>query len=237
MAEERDQIDPERETDEIQDEIERTRTEMRETLGEIQQRLSPDRLLHQAKESVQEAAKQKMRSVGLTTDQVRQYLRKYPAHLLVAGAGVTWLVARRRRSNDREYEGSMDTYGDRNHSGTEGEHTSRARQVTEQVRGAAATTGAKAQRAWEQAGSSVERWSRENPLAVGAVALAVGAAVGLSIRRTQVENQAFGDVRDSVVDQAGEVARDLRNTITEKAQGVAEQALNEFGGDRPSSST
>ena len=41
------------ETDEIQREIERTRVEMSETIGEIQDRLRPDHLLQQAKDGVQ----------------------------------------------------------------------------------------------------------------------------------------------------------------------------------------
>ena len=49
------------ETAEIKSEIERTRVEMSETLGEIQERLRPDHLIQQAKDTVADAASGKVR--------------------------------------------------------------------------------------------------------------------------------------------------------------------------------
>jgi ElaB/YqjD/DUF883 family membrane-anchored ribosome-binding protein len=47
---------------------------------------------------------------------------------------------------------------------------------------------------------------RENPLAVGAVALAIGAAIGLSLPHTQVEDEWMGDTKERLFHQAEEVA-------------------------------
>ena len=46
----------------------------------------------------------------------------------------------------------------------------------------------------------------ENPLAVGAVALALGAAVGFAIPSTRYEDQLLGETRARLVDQAGDKA-------------------------------
>jgi ElaB/YqjD/DUF883 family membrane-anchored ribosome-binding protein len=74
---------------------------------------------------------------------------------------------------------------------------------------------------------------RENPLAVGAVALAIGAAVGFTLPGTERENQLMGEARDSLVQQAqsaaqetiekvqqvaGDVAKETEQKVTEKAR-------------------
>lgn len=47
-----------------------------------------------------------------------------------------------------------------------------------------------------------------NPLAVGAVTLALGTAVGLALPQTERENRLMGEARDNLVDRAQEVASD-----------------------------
>jgi len=62
-----------------------------------------------------------------------------------------------------------------------------------------------------------------NPLAVGAVALALGTAVGLTLPQTERENELMGEARDTLVDRAQEVAS---NTF-EKVQRVASEVTTE----------
>jgi len=73
-----------------------------------------------------------------------------------------------------------------------------------------------AQRAEDRLGRALQ----ENPLAVGAVALAFGAAVGLALPQTERENQLMGEARDTLVERAQEFAQDT----TEKIQHVAAEA-------------
>jgi len=63
----------------------------------------------------------------------------------------------------------------------------------------------------------------ENPLAVGAIALAVGAAAGLAVPGTKRENELLGEARDSLVERAQEVA----HGTVEKLQQVAGQVVEE----------
>ena len=49
---------------------------------------------------------------------------------------------------------------------------------------------------------------RDNPMAVGAVALAAGALIGTLMPRTEVEDTYLGETRDTVVDSAREIAED-----------------------------
>lgn len=62
-----------------------------------------------------------------------------------------------------------------------------------------------------------------NPLAVGAIALAVGTAVGLALPQTERENQLMGEARDSLIDRAQEVAQDTM----EKVQRVASEVTQD----------
>ncbi len=62
-----------------------------------------------------------------------------------------------------------------------------------------------------------DHYIEENPLAVGAVALAVGAAVGFSIPSTKYEGQLLGEYRQQVLDKAQNVAGDLVDRVKEVA--------------------
>ena len=62
---------------------------------------------------------------------------------------------------------------------------------------------------------------RENPLAVGAVAIAAGTAVGLVLPTTKFETEYIGETSERFVDKAQEVARDA----IDKVQNAAEQQM------------
>jgi len=64
----------------------------------------------------------------------------------------------------------------------------------------------------------------ENPLAVGAVALAIGTAVGFSLPQTQRENELLGEARDTLIDQAQAVAQDTLEKVQQVAGDVMDQA-------------
>jgi len=64
----------------------------------------------------------------------------------------------------------------------------------------------------------------ENPLAVGAVALAIGTAVGFSLPQTQRENELLGEARDTFIDRAQEVAQDTLEKVQQVAGDVMDQA-------------
>lgn len=67
---------------------------------------------------------------------------------------------------------------------------------------------------------------KENPLAVGAVALAVGAVVGMAIPLTKTENEYMGEYRDNVLEKAQTAASDAIDTVKQVA-GDAQKAIVE----------
>jgi hypothetical protein len=60
---------------------------------------------------------------------------------------------------------------------------------------------------------------RQNPLTVGALAVGVGAAVGLALPQTSREHEVMGEARDTLVEKAQEKAGEAQ----EKVQRVAEE--------------
>ena len=72
----------------------------------------------------------------------------------------------------------------------------------------------------QRASGGFQRMLRENPLAVGTLAVGVGAAVGLAIPETSKEHEVMGEARDNLVDKAQEKVQETH----QKAQRVAEEA-------------
>jgi len=62
----------------------------------------------------------------------------------------------------------------------------------------------------------------ERPLALGAIALGVGAAIGLMVPGTYREDRLMGEMRDQFVGQVSDNAHDLAL----RAQVVAEEAID-----------
>ena len=97
-----------------------------------------------------------------------------------------------------------------------------------------------AQRAYDRAGEygtiaheKYDEYLEENPLALGAIAVAVGAAVGFAIPATHYEGKLMGEAREnlvqkaqdaagSLVDKAKQVASEAGQTIKEEAQALTQ---------------
>jgi gas vesicle protein len=101
----------------------------------------------------------------------------------------------------------------------------------------ARNAGMKGRRVVRNAGTQVrraeqgfERELRANPLAFGAVAVAVGAAIGLLLPATEVEDRLVGEKKDLLLDTAkerfGDIAQQAISTVQEKAGEVTSNLKN-----------
>jgi ElaB/YqjD/DUF883 family membrane-anchored ribosome-binding protein len=104
----------------------------------------------------------------------------------------------------------------------------RARHAVSDVSGRTREVAGRAQRqigyAGRRAGTQLQYWMEHNPLAVGAVAMAVGAAVGMALPETRREQRLMGDARDRVVERGKALAQDAVDRAKQAAQQVVETA-------------
>lgn len=80
-------------------------------------------------------------------------------------------------------------------------------------------------KAKDYAGSAQDKYEHymdENPLAVGAVVVAIGAAVGMAFPSTKAENRLMGDARENLMNKAQETAREAIGKVQEAAGNVTE---------------
>ena len=262
------------ETDDIQREIERTRIEMSETIGEIHERLRPDHLLQQAKDGMKEAATGKvkniMNSAGETAYVAAQrargagnhlawYAKEHPIRIAITLGVIAWWMLRGRGTP--AYLGASDTPWDQDEYGstepglrdkvgamastareTVGEYASTAKQtvgeyassardtVNEYAASAASTAKVASRRVRSAAGtatSATNDWVQENPLAAGALAVAVGAAIGLACPATDYEDRAMGETRDQALARARNVANNIKANVGDKVAAYAEDVVGE----------
>jgi ElaB/YqjD/DUF883 family membrane-anchored ribosome-binding protein len=229
----------------IRAEIVETRAEMSETIDAIQEKLSPQRLMDEAKQSVRDATVGKVTTMMNTVtdkaaevgeqvqDQAQQavmYVRDNPIPALMIGAGVTWLLMRSRgpRPDSYGYGGRSSYSGypsgpryrvrdDMPRPGSETSWTESASDTAERLKQRATEYGRSAE-------TTLERWMRENPLTVGTVALAAGAVIGLGLPRTRTEDAWMGEARDTLVERAQETAQQAVEKVGDVAEQVQQSA-------------
>jgi ElaB/YqjD/DUF883 family membrane-anchored ribosome-binding protein len=280
---------PDRETERIKAEIEDTRAEMGQTINEIQERLSPEHLMGQVKETVREATIGKvervmdkvgekisnvtepaMEAMGRAGETLKETgysltntVRQNPIPCALIGLGIGMFVVNRIRNADggttrlSSYETDFGESGtsrplyagmSRQYSTRSGEYAGASRQYGSSKRGVLDqmkdTAGSFAQDAGERvselghqatesarwAGRGLQRLLQENPLAVGAAAVAVGAAVGLALPATRVEHEYMGEASEKLMDKAQQAARDAMDKVKTAAQGDAQPQAGQPGG-------
>ncbi len=280
---------------ELEAQIAQTRREMGETIDEIQQRLAPDRLKHEAQETVRQATIGKVEDMkdrathtaSNWRDDLVRTVRDNPVPAAMVGLGLGWLFMERSGNgrshygNGRsqpyssEYMGSDYTryqqYYEPSREPSTGERMrERGEEVRERAREAASelesrlqeTTGELEQRAQEtaeqvrqraeqmqqqaeerydemryriqqetrEARYGMQRMMNENPLAVGAVALALGLGVGLLMPSTRQEDELLGPYRDQIVDRAQNKAEETMEqvrSVASEAQSAAKEAMQD----------
>ena len=110
----------------------------------------------------------------------------------------------------------------------------RAREARRAVAERASATGRRVRDASRNAAHATQDRYNESPIGMGAVALAVGLALGYSIPSTRREQRVMGDARDRLADRARERVADARERIegaVERAMPDVKQAVREAARD------
>jgi ElaB/YqjD/DUF883 family membrane-anchored ribosome-binding protein len=172
-------------TGQIRDDIEETRAQMGQTIDEIQERLSPQRLVNQAKDTVREAtvgrAEQMVSDATDTAKSAGQgflaTIRENPIPAALAGIGLGWLIYKSRENMTSNQPRYGDYSGNRSYRPPYGNQPYReqyyrddrpgmkdrtrdtASQVTDQAQQLASQAGDKVQQAASQVQDSASQFA------------------------------------------------------------------------------
>jgi ElaB/YqjD/DUF883 family membrane-anchored ribosome-binding protein len=278
-------VDYAEDTEQIRADIEDTRAEMSQTINEIQERLSPENIVGQVKETVREATigkvERAMERVGETladvTEPAMEYMGragttiketgrsvgnsiwKNPIPVALIGLGVGMLCMRKfgragngydyestssraskagrsslmgqtQHTTGQSYQGSGSYRGSGSYQGSSQGTSNTLDQVKETASDLAHRStetlshlGTRAKDGASAIGTRFNQMIQQNPLAVGAVAVAAGTAVGLLLPTTEFEQEYIGETGEMLVDRAEDVARGA----LDKVQSAAEQMTSE----------
>ncbi len=182
---------PRRDPAELEREAEASRESIRRTMDSLEQRLSPGQMLDQAMRMWRDGDSAFAVNLSRT-------VRSNPVPVLLSSVGLAWLAMADKRAPPPSAD-----------SGTSGLRSAGEKMGSAQAH-AKDTVGAAQDRARDAASALSERGSRaregvsrmqgEQPFLVGALGVAVGAALGGAFPRSQTE--------DAMIGEYGEQARD-----------------------------
>lgn len=235
----------------IENDISHTRAHMSETLDEIQDRLSPGRLLDQALDLLSNKSTDTTSFTSNLTERVKQN----PIPTTLIGLGIGWLMMSDKNrpstetpqypsSNNSIYprtshrfvtEPTNTSYPDSRESKIDhlkGKASSTLAETKNKIGATADTTKERLSDARDtiqhQASYQTERAQqnfnyllREQPLVLLGAGLAIGAALGAGLPSTRQENKLMGETRDRLVDEAASIG----NQYMEKTKAVANSAV------------
>jgi ElaB/YqjD/DUF883 family membrane-anchored ribosome-binding protein len=221
-----------RRPDEILAEIDRTRDEMDSTLSAIEHRLTPGQLVDQGIDYLRHSgANEFVQNLG-------GQVKHNPLPVSLVGIGLAWLMAASKRQPDYGSRSGTASYGARLGERT-GEMKDKLAQAAQSMRERASATtqsaketlgafGSSARSQMDRAKSSADYMMREQPLALGAIGVAVGAFLAAMAPRTRQEDELMGEARDRLVDKAQETGKEK----LDQAKQAANAAMKTEGSQR-----
>ena len=193
---------PQRRAEELEREGDELRADIDRTLEALGQRLAPGEIMDRSIQMIRENGSEWAREIGQT-------VRQHPVPVLIAGASVVWLAATllgsdARRRGERTSAGRDQDNGDGNFA--QRDHTRRQSSAAHRD----SRLSAAASRVRTQAREAKGHFTtlvREQPLGLGALALAAGAIVGAALPVTEYERRTVGPMRDRALAKADELGR------------------------------
>ncbi|NJD28200.1 MAG: DUF3618 domain-containing protein [Chloroflexi bacterium] len=211
------------------------------TVGKVEQMAnSAEQMVDQAGQAVEQAG-----------SGIIETIRRNPVPAALAGIGIGWLAMSARNTGGMPFDRQTGRYrypgyargGDlwryrSEPSGGSSDLGERAGEVADrlgrtverggdQLSAMAGEMPNQARDVARQAGDEAGRMYRENPLAMGAIAVAVGAAIGMALPATDFERRTIGRPSRELLDKAGDAAGDALGTVEEQAREVEQQARDE----------
>lgn len=226
----------EKRPEEILAEIDRTRGEMDRTLSAIEHRLTPGQLVDQGLDYLRHSgAAEFVQNLGGTAKQ-------NPLPLALTAIGIGWLMALGRQPAQQNYGSSASASGLREGMSSMRDKAGGAMQSASDslssakdrmsgsvssMRDRAGQLSESARHQWERTRGGVDYLVREQPLALGAIGLAVGAILAAMAPKTQKEEELMGDASRNLIDKAKETGSQQLEKAQQTVKQVAEKATSE----------
>lgn len=219
--------------EQLERDIDRTRSSLGRTVDQLESRLSPGQMLDQFLGTAREHGGEFAANLGRS-------VRDNPMPMVLTSVGLAWMIASSNGSHgtSRTYSGMSDKAG---------EAKSKLQSGARSAKSAASAVGDRAAHAREALGESASHVSErmrtererlghgfsymmeEQPLLVGALGIAFGAALGAALPRTEQESRLMGEASERAARTAKEKARD---TFDEARDSAADAVASREEGHR-----
>ena len=212
--------DAHRSPQEIEADIARTRGHIDSTLREIENRLTPEQIIHQAFDYLRGSGANEF------VTNLRGSVKHNPLPVSLVGIGLAWLMMADRTQRHTVYDEPATHEPGRVRQRVDQLKASassvkqKINDTSEAARERASRVSESARHQWERARGGYEHLAHEQPLALGAIGLALGAFMAAVLPRTRKEDELMGKTRDQLAEQA----KALGAEQAEKAQRIAQAA-------------
>jgi hypothetical protein len=232
----------------IRSEIDDTRSEMSQTVEEIQDRLSPGHVASRVAHTVRDATIGRVRQAGRGMQHsLRSHdgdgqswvdqARLHPLPIAMAVGSLTWLALSSTHGRQPSYRGRA-IYGTTRGGAPALHETEITDEFEESASSALYGDGSSGdgadEGAWRttlrDAGDGVRRSSQNRPIAMGAVAAGIGVAIGLLMPATEREQALMGDARDGLIERARGAAKEAAEQVQDTAKQVQSAAATVIAG-------
>lgn len=222
--------DGQRSPEQIQAEIARTRGDMDATLTAIEQRLTPGQLVDQGIDY--------LRSSGASefVSNLGGSVKNNPLPVALVGIGLAWLMASGNRKPAYAQPQAAATGPGVMQRASEGVASAKERlsQTTQAARERVGQMGQSARQRMERVRYQAERartrydsMMREQPLALGAIGLALGALVAAAAPRTRQEDELMGAASDRLTEKAKKAGKEQLEKVQHVAGAARDAASQE----------
>ena len=242
--------DAARDPDSLEREIDEQRREINETLRALEEKFSSREIANQFMQYLGDPGRQWMATLGSS-------VKANPVPTLLTAIGVSWLMMSDRNGANRaayahpyaatgegrgRFEGAAASAHDATDTMMRKAHEmgDRAEHVGEALHEKAAHTHealrSRASHARDglhhvaDVGDNFAHMIKEQPLALGAIGIALGALLGAALPRTEQERRVLGEASERVMEKGREMAREGYRKASQKVDAVVEAAEESFEG-------
>jgi ElaB/YqjD/DUF883 family membrane-anchored ribosome-binding protein len=188
--------DGQRRPEEILAEIEQTRSNIDATLSAIQHRLTPGQLMEQGADYLRHSGAEEFVS------NLGSQVKYNPLPVSLVGIGLAWLMAASKTpGNSSEFSSQV------------GESKEQAKQRIAQLGERVNELGQSARNRMSQAREGYSHLVQEQPLALGAVGVAIGALLAAYLPRTRQEDEMLGEASDKFSEAAQAAGKDVASSV------------------------